>query len=78
MNEFLALTAVFVAIWGTSVALLLTALAAGHWFISKLYDFFYPPDREEIARREAERVARQATKEFKRRQRMRAVRFWNL
>lgn len=32
---------------------------------------------EEITSKEAERIAKQATKEFKQRQRLRTVRFWN-
>lgn len=42
------------------------------WFFGKLLDALWPPGPEEIARREAEKIAKQATKEYKRRQRLRS------
>lgn len=45
--------------------------------VDRILDELYPPSPEEITRREAERIAREATKEFKKRQRMRSG-FWNV
>lgn len=46
-------------------------------FFNWLIDVIWPPTADEISRREAEKAAKQATKQFKARQRLRAVRFWN-
>lgn len=45
---------------------------AAEWFFGPLADFISPPSQEEISRREAERIAKQATKDYKNRQRLRA------
>ena len=46
-------------------------------FIFSRIDWPFEPSPEEIAAKEAERIAKQATKEFKQRQRLRTVRFFN-
>lgn len=55
---------------------LMLVFFAGVWVICRVYDCVDETPEEQAAR-EAKRIAQQATKEFKRRQRMRSVRFWN-
>lgn len=57
-------------------AVIIIIFAIGAGLICHIYDCIEETP-EERAQREAERIAKQATKEYKRRQRMRAVRFWN-
>lgn len=66
------------SLW-TGIIVLSLAIACSflNWFFAKLIDAIWPPSPEEIAGREAERLAKRATKEFKKRQRMRSVRFFN-
>jgi hypothetical protein len=45
-------------------------------FFSWVIDSIWPPTADEISAREAERKAKQATKEFKRRKRVRSFRFF--
>jgi hypothetical protein len=42
--------------------------------IDRLLDDLFPPSAEEVSRRQAERIAKQATKEFN--QRQRRIRSW--
>lgn len=66
-------------LWWTGLILLAFSLlcVAIDWFCTYLIDAIWPPGPQEIAAREAERLAKRATKEFKKRQRMRSVRFFN-
>lgn len=60
-------------------AAVLICLIAGFWWSAqRVLDEVFPPTPEEIAQREAKRIAKKANKEFKQRQRLRVVRFWNI
>lgn len=58
-------------------AVLICLLAGFLWAAQRLLEELFPLTPEEIAQREAERIAKKAAKEFKQRQRLRVVRFWN-
>lgn len=58
-------------------AILICLVAGFYWAAQRVLDEIFPPTPEEIAQREAERIAKKAIKEFKQRQRLRVVRFWN-
>lgn len=60
-------------------AAFLVCLIAGFWWAAqRVLDEIFPPTAEEIAQREAERIAKKASKEFKQRQRLRVLRVWNI
>lgn len=60
--------------FGYFVVIVIFAVGAG--LICHIYDCIEETP-EEQADREAKRIAQQASKDFKRRQRVRSVRFWN-
>jgi hypothetical protein len=58
-------------------AAVLICLIAGFFYAARwLLEQYLPPTPEEIAQREAERIAKKANKEFKQRQRV--LRVWNI
>lgn len=56
--------------------LLMIVVIAGGWFICQVYDCATETPEERM-QREAERIAKQATKEYEKRRRMRSG-FWNV
>lgn len=73
MSEVIATVLTYIAIFLLAVVIGGALICA--WF--DRCDWPWEASPEEIARREAERVAKQATKDFKKRQRLRTLRFWN-
>ena len=72
MNDITAQFMADLMFWSGFYAL---CVALAVWCLDKAWSALNPPSPEEIAAREAEHIAKQATKEYKRRNRL--VRFWN-
>lgn len=57
--------------------LLILVFFAGVWVICRVYDCATETPEERLFR-ETQRAAKQATKEYEKRKRMKSVRFWNI
>jgi hypothetical protein len=58
--------------------ILICLIAGGIWAAHRLIESALPPSAEEIERRITTKAVVRANKEFKQRQRLRVVRFWNI